>query len=408
MKIPSTFTWLAAAVLTATLAVFTLTSLFSSSWGTPRLPDSAQSVTVIAPATAPNETSVTDAQNLIQIAFLLDTSSSMDGLIDQAKARLWNILGEILKAEREGQAPAIEVALYEYGNSGLLPEKGYIREVSSLTTKVDAFSEQLFGLKTGGGDEFCGQVILTSIDQLQWDDNSNTVKLIYIAGNESFLQGDVSAKDALVKARSENIIVNTIFCGDPNTPDGKTWRIALTDKDGDFFSINQDEAVVFVPSPYDDAIETCNLKLNNTYIPVGQQGAALQENQVRQDANAASYSKANLCIRANYKASANYNNASWDLVDAYSEDVERVMKDKATLPDSLSTLTDVELTAKITEMKAERVALQTAIQDLAKKREIFVAEARKTAASDEENTLGAQINASVRKRLVEKKYVIKK
>jgi len=407
MKFPSTFTWLAAAVLTATLAIFTLTSLFSNAWqstpSTPTAPQSSFFAPAVAPTPAPD-----NAKNRIQIAFLLDTSSSMDGLIDQAKARLWNILGEILKAERDGQTPSIEVALFEYGNSGLLPEKGFIREVSPLTTNVDAFSEQLFGLKTGGGDEFCGQVILTSIDQLQWDDNANTVKLIYIAGNESFLQGDVSAKDALDKARTENILINTIFCGDPNTSDGKTWRFALTDKDGDFFSINQDETVVFVPSPYDDAIEKCNLQLNSTYVPVGQEGAALQQNQVRQDANAASYSKANLCIRANYKASANYNNASWDLVDAYTEDMERVMRDKATLPDSLSTLTDVALTAKITEMKEERAALQTAIQDLTKKREVFVSEARKTAADTEENTLGSQINASVRKRLIEKKYVVKK
>ena len=371
------------------------------------LPHVAPSVTVIAPAAAPTATPAANPQNRIQIAFLLDTSSSMDGLIDQAKARLWNILGEILKAERNGQAPTIEVALYEYGNSSLLQKHGYIREISSLTTNVDAFSEKLFGLRTGGGDEYCGHVIQTSTNQLQWDEDENTVKLIYIAGNESFLQGDVSAKDALAKARNKNIVVNTIFCGNPNTPDGKTWRIALTDKDGDFFSINQDETVVFIPSPYDDVIEEANLKLNSTYIPLGQQGAALQENQIRQDANAASYGKANLSSRAKYKASANYNNASWDLLDAYTEDTDRVLKEKNILPDSLSILTDTALSAKITEMKAERSALQANIIGLTKKRDAFVAEARKTTADGEDNTLGARINASVRKRLVEKKYVIK-
>lgn len=406
MKIPSTFTWLAAAVLTATLAVFTITSLFSSPRAVTDPSPPAPESFFPAPAPTPTPAPV-DANNRIQIAFLLDTSSSMDGLIDQAKARLWNILGEILKAERNGQVPTIEVALFEYGNSGLLPKHGYIREVSSLTTNVDAFSEQLFGLRTGGGDEYCGHVIQTSTHQLQWDDNDNTVKLIYIAGNESFLQGNVSAKDALAKARSKHIIVNTIFCGDPNTPDGRTWRLALTDKDGDFFSINQDEAVAFIPSPYDDVIEQTNQQLNGTYVPVGQQGAMMQENQVRQDANAASYGKANLSSRAKYKASANYTNASWDLVDAYADDKERVMKDKKTLPDSLSVLSDAALTARIIEMKAERVALQEEIKELTKKRDAFVAEARKTAATGEENTLGARINASVRKRLVAKNYVIK-
>lgn len=400
MKIPSTFTWLAAAVLTATLAIFTLTNLFSG----PRAENVATAPALsplIAPASAPAN------GPRIQLAFLLDTSSSMDGLIDQARARLWNILGEILKAEKNGAAPAIEVALYEYGNTALLPEKGFIREVLPLTTDVDAFSDKLFGLKTGGGDEYCGFVITTSTEQLQWDDEDQTVKLMYIAGNESFLQGDVPAKDALAKARKKGIIVNTIFCGNPNSADGLTWRTVLTDKDGDFFSINQDEAAVFIPSPYDDAIEQSNLRLNGTYIPLGSQGAALQANQVRQDANAASYSKANLSSRAKYKASANYTNAGWDLVDAYEEDAERVYKEQNTLPDSLRTLSEPALTAKIKAMKQERASLRQEILELSGKRDAYVAEARKQAATGEDNTLATRINTSVRKRLVEKEFVIK-
>ncbi|MEO0733043.1 MAG: hypothetical protein AAFZ52_09420, partial [Bacteroidota bacterium] len=149
MKIPSTFTWLSAAVLTAALAIFAVSNLV---YGRSTEPDPA-------PAAAPTAVGSSAAKNKIQIAFLLDTSSSMDGLIDQAKARLWNILNELLKAERDGETPDIEVALYQYGNSGLLPEKGYIQQITPLTTDVDLFSDKLFGLTTGGGDEYCGQVV---------------------------------------------------------------------------------------------------------------------------------------------------------------------------------------------------------------------------------------------------------
>lgn len=173
MKTPVTFAWLGGAVLTATLIVFGFSSLFSFANGAP--PTAPQNL-ISAPAAAP-----TSNGNRIQIAFLLDTSSSMDGLIDQAKARLWNILNEILKAEKDGSTPDIEVALYQYGNSGLLPEKGYIQQVTGLTTDVDLLSAKLFGLSTGGGDEYCGQVIQTSTNELQWDDSNNTIKLIYIA-----------------------------------------------------------------------------------------------------------------------------------------------------------------------------------------------------------------------------------
>ena len=40
----------------------------------------------------------------IQIALLLDTSNSMDGLIDQAKSQLWKIVNELARSRKYGQA----------------------------------------------------------------------------------------------------------------------------------------------------------------------------------------------------------------------------------------------------------------------------------------------------------------
>src|SRR5690606_35943023 len=126
------------------------------------------------------------AQEKIQVALLLDTSSSMDGLIDQAKSRLWSIVNTLTTLRYHGQMPTIEISLYEYGNDGLSTETGFIRQVTPLTTDLDLLSEKLFALKTNGGSEFCGQVIQTSIQDLKWDANKNSMKLIYIAGNEPF------------------------------------------------------------------------------------------------------------------------------------------------------------------------------------------------------------------------------
>src|SRR5262245_19674578 len=42
---------------------------------------------------------------LIQIALLLDTSTSMDGLIVQAQAQLWKVVNEFAYARREGAVP---------------------------------------------------------------------------------------------------------------------------------------------------------------------------------------------------------------------------------------------------------------------------------------------------------------
>src|SRR5262245_43918989 len=96
---------------------------------------------------------------LVQIALLLDTSNSMDGLINQARTQLWTIVNEFSRCKRDGQVPRLQVALYEYGNDGLSPGEGFIRMVLPFTDDLDKVSEKLFCLTTNGGSEFCGQVI---------------------------------------------------------------------------------------------------------------------------------------------------------------------------------------------------------------------------------------------------------
>lgn len=46
----------------------------------------------------------------IQLAILLDTSSSMDGLIDQAKSQLWKIVNELAVSKKNGKSIELFVA----------------------------------------------------------------------------------------------------------------------------------------------------------------------------------------------------------------------------------------------------------------------------------------------------------
>ena len=109
--------------------------------------------------TAHGKPRLTAPRPAVDIAILLDTSNSMDGLIDQAKSQLWTIINEFAAAKRHGLTPTLRVALFEYGNTNLPASEGYIRQVIPLTDDLDALSEALFALTTNGGDEYCGQVI---------------------------------------------------------------------------------------------------------------------------------------------------------------------------------------------------------------------------------------------------------
>lgn len=277
-----------------------------------RTQDLAISETVI-------KTTSTTINPEIKVALLLDTSNSMDGLIDQAKAQLWKIVNELSYAKCEEQSPNLKIALYEYGNDNLNADEGYLRQVIAFSDDLDEISKSLFSLTTNGGNEYCGKVINTALNQLEWGDDKEDLKLIFIAGNETYTQGDVNYKDASKLAHKNDITVNTIFCGDYNQGISTKWKDGADLTHGNYMAINHNEATVHVASPYDDKILELNKKLNTTYVAYGSAGRAKMEMQAEQDSNARSYNKANAVSRTVSKSSRLYKNGSWDLVDAEKE-----------------------------------------------------------------------------------------
>src|SRR5262249_25073616 len=149
----------------------------------------------------------------VQLALLLDTSNSMDGLIDQARSQLWAVVNELAAARRAGEPVVLEVALYEYGNNRIPASAGYVRRLLPFTTDLARVSEELFALTTLGGEEYCGLVIQSALDQLRWSPAPGDLKAIFIAGNEPFTQGPVDFRPVVVRARARGITVNTIHCG---------------------------------------------------------------------------------------------------------------------------------------------------------------------------------------------------
>jgi len=316
--------------------------------------------------------------NRIQIALLLDTSNSMDGLIDQAKSQLWKMVNELADSKKNGESPDIDIALYEYGNSKLAERDGFIKQIVPMTTDLDAVSEKLFELTTSGGDEYCGQVILTSVNDLKWSESLDDFRIIIIAGNEPYTQGTVDYKDACVAANEKRITVNTIFCGDYEKGIATQWRDGADCTNGKYMNINHNDKVVHIPTPYDDEIIELNKSLNKTYVGYGSLGSANTLRQSAQDANAFSYSNSNLAERAVSKSKKQYKNTSWDLVDAVEEDAEIIVElEEEQLPDEMKKMSDEERKTYIEEKSAKRKEIQSKINELDKKRREFKAEKQK-------------------------------
>ncbi len=339
----------------------------------------------------------------IQIALLLDTSNSMDGLINQAKSQLWTLVGELGEGRKYGKTPIIELALYEYGNSSLSVSKGYIRQVLSLTTDLDAVSEKLFALDTNGGQEYAGQVIMKSLDELEWSGRKDDMKLIIIAGNEPFTQGPVSWQSACERARSGGVIIDTIHCGDEQTGIRTGWKDAAQCAGGIYMTINQDEKYVHVPSPWDDVLLDLNRRLNDTYIGFGPRGVEFKTRQSVQDSNAASMNKGAEISRLYAKSKSGYSNENWDLVDAYRKDADGVLAmDEAKMPEILKGKTTEQRQAFIEAKQAERAEIQKRIRELGAKQKVYVAEKRAAMAAS--RTLENVMVKAVRKQAVERGF----
>lgn len=340
------------------------------------------------------------AKQYVKIALLLDTSNSMDGLINQAKAQLWDIVNEFTHAKCGNDTrPLLQIALYEYGNDNLSSNEGYIRQVLGFSDDLDEISEKLFSLTTNGGEEYCGEVIHTSLKQLDWGKNADDLKMIFIAGNEPFTQGKLNYKDAAMNAKEKGVIVNTIFCGNHEQGISTMWKSGATLTGGEYMAIDHNRQVVHIDTPYDDIIIKLNSKLNNTYISYGSLGYEKKALQSAQDSNAAELEEAVVVQRAVSKSSRLYKNTQWDLVDAVEDDeaVLTRLKEKD-LPKELQGKSEKEIKTYITQKKNEREEIQKQIQELSAKREVYIAENQKEEKGELENALLSAIKSQASKK----------
>lgn len=334
---------------------------------------------------------------LVQIAILLDTSNSMDGLIEQAKGQLWKISNEFIKARQEGVAPEVQVALYEYGKSSLKRESGWIRQIQPLTTDLDKVSEELFALRTNGGEEYCGWVIQRAVEDLAWSPASDVYKVIFIAGNEPFTQGPVKYAESCKTAITRGIIVNTIHCGNEAEGANTKWKDGADLADGKYLVIDQNRAVVSIETPQDQEIAKLGVEINKTYLAFGRVGGEGAKRQAMQDANVAALAPASGAAvqRSVAKASANYVNSNWDLVDAAkAKDFEVTKLKSEELPAEMQKMSPGERKAYIEKNSQERAQLQTKISQLNAEREKFVAQRMKEFAGT--NTLDSVVISAIR------------
>lgn len=344
--------------------------------------------------TSTSSPSAPDEPRPVDLAICLDTSGSMQGLINAARQNIWSIVNDLALAE---PTPRLRIALLTFGNDGHDAESGWVEVQTQLTDDLDLVSQKLFALTTNGGEEYVGRVLQTSLEQLDWAQSDDALKLIVVAGNEAADQDPAVDFQSICKqAIGRGILVNSIYCGNPGDELAPVWRKVATLADGQFAAIDKDEGTIVIETPFDEQLASLSARLNETYLPFGATGAAGASNQIAQDNNTTLLNSAAAAQRAVTKSCSNYI-CGWDLVDAAKgEDFSLADVKTEELPEIMRPMSLEERQAHIDAMAAKRAEIQTEIQAANQQREAYVAEEMKQRTLDPSRSFDFAVRDAVR------------
>lgn len=362
----------------------------------------AASPVVSLAAEAPADVAAKEPRK-IDLVLALDVSNSMDGLINSAKARLWDVVNELSRAK---PTPKLRVALYTYGDDRHSKESGWVKQEVAFTSDLDALYKVLSGLTTNGGTEYVARVTLAASNELAWDDSKDTLKILFVAGNEAATQDPKHDALEIAKATvSKGIVVNTIYCGAESAADAKGYAAIAKAADGKFAVIDQDKGVRIASTPYDDKLAALSGKLNQTYVAYGRSGKAKKEAQAAGDSSASSMGAGVAASRAATKASEMYVADEWDVVDAKRAGKNVATMDKAELPDEMKDLKPEDREAYVAKKAKEREEIQKEIAKLSAEREKYIVEeTKKQGAANEADSLDQVLKRSIREQAEKKGF----
>ena len=171
-------------------------------------------------------------------------------------------------------------------------------------------------------------------------------------------------------------------------------------------SIDQDETIVAIDTPYDKDIVSLGNELNQTYVGYGKKGEALKSRQDVQDSNAASMGAEATVQRSVAKAQGAYTNSGWDLVDAVKgrEVSLGALKDEE-LPQEMRKMSLAQKEHYVQDLEKRRADLQSKINMTNEKRRAFIAAATKN--NSTQGTLDVAILTSVKEQAAKLGFSIK-
>jgi hypothetical protein len=327
----------------------------------------------VAPAQPP-----VAAGHKIEVVFVLDTTSSMSGLIDTAKEKIWSIATTLAQAE---QAPEIRMGLVAYRDRG----DDYVTDVVDLSSDLDTMYGRLMQFAAvGGGDgpESVNAALDDAVDKISWSQDPSSYRVIFLVGDappHMDYAGERQYPAIVRAATAKGIVVNTIQCGTMQQTIAP-WSEIASLGNGRYLKVEQSGGAFAVATPYDDEIAQLAAELDRTRLFYGdsQQMEALAQKAQATDAltqHASAASRARRGIFNTTESGLQNQFGDQDLVENVSKgEVSLDAVPAAELPESFRELDRAEQERRIAELASQRDELKQRIETLTGFRGAFIDE----------------------------------
>ncbi len=307
----------------------------------------------------------------VEVAFVLDTTGSMSGLLEGAKQKIWSIAGRIANGQPR---PDVRMALVAYRDRG----DAYVTLRTDLTDDIDRVYARLRELSAdGGGDgpESVNQALNEAVTRLGWSSGPNVYRVIFLVGDappHMDYANDVQYPDTLRTAQRKGIVVNTVQCGmmQDTTP---VWQAIARAGEGRYVAIAQDGGMVVTATPFDEELARVNRSLSATVVPWGRAEEQAELVAKAEGALAAPAPAAAERLAFLEKSGGRANLGRRDLVDAVKDGaVDAKNVPASELPPELKALTPEAREAWVKRKIEQREALHREVRALAEKRDAWL------------------------------------
>jgi hypothetical protein len=316
------------------------------------------------------------AKPRVEVAFVLDSTGSMGGLIDGAKQKIWSIANSIIAQK---PTPEVRIGLVTYRDRG----DEYVTRRFDLTDDIDAVFRNLQTFTAGGGgddEESVNQALSEAVTRMSWSPDRGVLKIVFLVGDyppHMDYRDDVKYQATCRDAVKRDLIVNTVQCGD--VPETRiVWQEIARLSEGAYVALAQSGNMTVVATPWDDEIAKASADLGATVVAYG--AAERQEEALGKVAKAAAAPAAVAADRAAYNLASGGKaiQGVGDLVADTADGLVDVGKLKADqLPPVMQKMTPAERTAYLAKQQEKRNGLNRKLAELAEKRASYIAQEEK-------------------------------